>query len=208
MKVVSKHLFLQDYLTCYREMQKQAHRSADSPDQIWSLEHNAVVTVGKSAGFSNILSSNMLPVIETDRGGQVTYHGPGQLVIYTIINYRRSSLSPRKFVEILEEGVLQFLFDKGIDGQRRRGAPGVYINEKKIASIGLRFGKNFSYHGLSLNLDMDLSHFDNIYTCGYKELEVTQLASLGIRESLFDCAEELRSILIKLIYNGRAVVKI
>ena len=202
MKVISKHLFIQDYLTCYGKMQNQAKQAPSSPDQIWSLEHNPVITIGKSADFSNILSSNTLPVIETDRGGKATYHGPGQLIVYTIINYRRLSLSPTKLVRVLEFGIIEFLASKGLNGVRQKGAPGVYIEGKKIASIGLRFGKNFSYHGLSLNLNMDLSPFDNIYTCGFRDLEVTQLAHFDVPFTLIDCANDLRSILAELLYNG------
>ncbi len=201
MEVISKHLFIQDYATCYIKMQNQARQAPNSPDQIWSLEHNPVVTIGKSSDFSNILSSNKFPVIETDRGGKATYHGPGQLIVYTIINYRRLNLFPSALVQILEQGIIKFLSTKGLVGSRQKGAPGVYIEEKKIASIGLRFGKNFSYHGLSLNLDMDLSPFDDIHTCGFKDLEVTQLANFSVDFKLIDCANELRSILLELIYN-------
>ena len=203
MNVVSKHLFVQNYLTCYKNMLKEVKKSPSSPDQIWSLEHDPVITLGKSADFSGILNSKGLPIVETDRGGKTTYHGPGQLVLYTIINYRRSKLSPRKLVTILEQSMIDLLALKGLTGSRKDGAPGIYIDDKKIGSIGLRFGKNFSYHGMALNVNMDLSPFDEIYTCGYKNLEVTQLANFNINVSLIECATELRSILINLIYNRR-----
>ena len=201
MKVVSKHLYIQDYIYCYENMLIEAKKSPSSPDQIWSLEHDPVITLGKSADPSSILNSKGLPIVKTDRGGDATYHGPGQLVVYTIINYRRSKLSPRMLVTRLEQSMIEFLALKGLTGSRKDGAPGIYIDGKKIGSIGLRFGKNFSYHGMALNVNMELAPFNQIHTCGYKDLEVTQLANFNLNVGILECATELRSILINLIYN-------
>ena len=202
MKVISKHLYIQEYAACYKNMLIEAKKSPSCPDQIWSLEHEPVITIGKSADSSSILNSKGLPIMETDRGGKVTYHGPGQLVVYTIINYRSLKISPRMLVTKLEQSMIEFLASKGLTGSRRAGAPGVYIDNKKIGSIGLRFGKNFSYHGMAFNLNMDLSPFNQIHTCGYRDLEVTQLANFNSNVGMMECATELRSILINLIYNS------
>ena len=119
MNVVSQPLYAQTYITCYKNMLNEAKKSPSSPDQIWSLEHDPVITLGKSADFSGILNSKGLPIVETDRGGKTTYHGPGQLVLYTIINYRRSRLSPRRIVTILEQSMIEFLSLKGLTGSRK-----------------------------------------------------------------------------------------
>ena len=174
-QTIKKSIFIKIYESSFKTslcselhnlLQKHAERGKkkpSSPDQIWSLEHDPVITLGKSADFSGILNPKGLPIVETDRGGKTTYHGPGQLVLYTIINYRRSKLSPRKLVTILEQSMIELLALKGLTGSRKDGAPGIYIDDKKIGSIGLRFGKNFSYHGMALNVNMDLSFRSDIY---------------------------------------------
>lgn len=155
-------------------------RNANTADELWIIEHNPVYTLGLNGKREHLLNTGGIPVINTDRGGQVTYHGPGQLVIYTLLDINRLNINIRRLVTILEHAMIDTLAQHGIIAVSRADAPGVYVNGKKIGSIGLRIKKNCSYHGLSLNNDMDLRPFDHINTCGYPGLEVTQLSSLGI----------------------------
>ena len=182
--VVIRDLGLQDYETIWQDMQRfTEERNADTVDELWIVEHFAVYTLGLSGKREHVLDTGKIPVINSDRGGQVTYHGPGQLVIYTLLDIKRQNLGVRQLVTILEQAMISTLAGLGVMGVSRPDAPGVYVNDKKIGSIGLRIKKNCSYHGLSLNNDMDLRPFDNINTCGYADLKVTQLSDLGITVS-------------------------
>lgn len=150
-------------------------RSSEQADEIWLAEHHPVYTLGYAASDVNIISNKDIPVIRTDRGGQVTYHGPGQLMIYFLLNLKRLKWGPKKLICELEDLLIKLLKKNGIKGERVLGAPGIYVDGKKIASIGLKIKKGFCYHGISLNVDLDLMPFDNIVTCGIDSLEVTQM---------------------------------
>jgi lipoyl(octanoyl) transferase len=179
--VVIRDLGLQDYETVWQDMQRfTEERNTDTVDELWIVEHFAVYTLGLNGKREHVLDTGNIPVINTDRGGQVTYHGPGQLVIYTLLDIKRQNLGVRQLVTILEQAMISTLAGHGLLAVSRADAPGVYVNDKKIGSIGLRIKKNCSYHGLSLNNDMDLRPFDHINPCGYSDLKVTQLSDLGV----------------------------
>lgn len=154
-------------------------RSPDTSDELWLLEHNPVFTLGLAAQHSHVLAPGEIPVVQVDRGGQVTYHGPGQLVAYTLIDLKRARLTIRDLVSALENAVIDTVAAYGIEACNRRDAPGVYVNEAKLASVGLRIRHGCSYHGLALNVDMDLAPFARINPCGFEGMQMTQLASLG-----------------------------
>jgi lipoyl(octanoyl) transferase len=178
---VIRNLGLQEYESIWHNMQQfTQNRSHETPDEIWVVEHFPVYTLGLNGKHEHLLNTGNIPVINSDRGGQVTYHGPGQLVIYTLLDIKRLNLGVRQLVTILEQAMISALAQQGITAVSRAEAPGVYVNDKKIGSIGLRIKKNCSYHGLSLNNDMDLRPFDHINTCGYSGLKVTQLSDLGV----------------------------
>jgi len=178
---VIRNLGLQNYESIWRDMQQfTQNRSPETMDEIWVVEHFPVYTLGLNGKREHLLNTGNIPVINSDRGGQVTYHGPGQLVIYTLLDIKRLNLGIRQLVTILEEAMINTLAQQGITAVSRADAPGVYVNDKKIGSIGLRIKKNCSYHGLSLNNDMDLRPFDRINTCGYSGLKVTQISDLGV----------------------------
>jgi lipoyl(octanoyl) transferase len=154
-------------------------RDANTPDEIWLLEHSPVFTLGLNADPSHVLAAGDIPVVKIDRGGQVTYHGPGQLVVYPLIDIRRMGLGVRDLVTALERAVIEFCASLGIDAATKQGAPGVYVNGSKVGSVGIRIRRGASYHGLALNVDMDLEPFQRINPCGYAGLQMTQLVSLG-----------------------------
>ena len=150
-------------------------RDADSADEIWLLEHPCVFTQGQAGKAEHVLAAGDIPIVQVDRGGQVTYHGPGQLVAYILIDVRRSGQGVRDLVNAMENSLIELLSDYAIDAQARPGAPGVYVADKKIASLGLRIRRGCSFHGLALNVDMDLQPFQRINPCGYAGLQMTQL---------------------------------
>jgi lipoyl(octanoyl) transferase len=166
-------------------------RTPDTPDEFWMLEHPPVFTLGQAGRSEHLLAPGDIPVVHIDRGGQVTYHGPGQLVVYTLLDLRRRRLGVRALVEALEQGIIGMLADYGVAAQSRRDAPGVYVDGRKIAALGLRVRRGCSYHGLALNVDMDLEPFQRINPCGYSGMEVTQLADFGIRLSWQEAAQAL-----------------
>ena len=169
-----------DYEPTWRAMQRHTdERGPDTPDEIWLLEHPPVFTLGLAADPSHVLAPGDIPVVQIDRGGQVTYHGPGQLVAYPLVDVRRLSLSVRGLVTALERAVIDYVAQFGITAIGRRDAPGVYVEGRKLAAIGLRIRRHASYHGLALNVDMDLEPFSRINPCGMAGLEVTQLKDLG-----------------------------
>ena len=153
-------------------------RTADDPDQLWLLQHPRVFTQGQAGKAEHLLAPGDIPVIQVDRGGQVTYHGPGQWVVYLMIDLRRRGWGVRKLVDTIERSIVLLLAEYGIDAAPRPEAPGVYVGGAKIASLGLRVRRGCSYHGLALNVDMDLEPFDRINPCGYRGLEVTSMARL------------------------------
>ena len=151
------------------------NKSKFSPDEIWFVQHPPVYTLGYAGSEINIITQENIPVVRSDRGGQVTYHGPGQLVVYFLINIKRLGWGPKKLIFYLEEVFISLLSHYDINAERKEGAPGIYVGDQKIASIGLNIKRGFSYHGVSLNVDMNLSPFNGINTCGFKFLEVTQI---------------------------------
>ncbi len=205
-KAIINDLGLVDYQNCYEAMQSfTLSRDEETEDEIWLLEHAAVYTQGLNGQAKHLLNTNTIPVIETDRGGQVTYHGPGQLVVYFLFDLKRKSIGVKAFVHALEESVITLLKDYGIAAARRTGAPGVYVDNKKIAALGIRVKRGCSYHGLALNIDMDLSPFQGINPCGYAGLEVTQLSDFGIKENRKAVIKKLLPLLaqhLKFTYAG------
>ena len=159
------------------DLMKSHIQEKDFKDEIWFLEHNSVFTLGTAANKKHILSTGEIPVFHSDRGGEVTYHGPGQLVIYFLINVKKHNIGPKEFVSKLQNFVKELLEEYSIKSNFIAGAPGVYINEEKIASIGLRFSRGKSYHGVSINVDMNLKPFYQINPCGYENLSVTQISN-------------------------------
>jgi lipoyl(octanoyl) transferase len=155
-----------------------ATRAADTPDELWLLEHSPVFTIGLAGEAKHLLAPGDIPVVNVDRGGQVTYHGPGQLVAYPLIDLRRRGLSVHALVQALEDAVIALAAARGVHAVGRRDAPGVYVDGRKLASLGLRIRRGSSYHGLALNVDMDLEPFQRINPCGMPGLEVTQLRAL------------------------------
>ena len=155
-------------------------RDEHTGDELWLLEHPPVYTLGRNGKDEHLLDPGDIPVIRTDRGGQVTYHGPGQLIAYCLLDIRRRRLGVQSLVRILEQAVIDLLAAYNVSGTRRDRAPGVYVDGRKIAALGLRVRRGCSFHGLALNVDMDLSPFARINPCGYEGLEVTQLRDLGI----------------------------
>lgn len=150
-------------------------READTPDELWLLEHPPVFTLGQAGRPEHLLAPGAIPVIQTDRGGQVTYHGPGQLVAYLLLDLRRAGIGVKRLVERLEQAIIDLLAEHGVQAERRANAPGVYVAGAKIASLGLRVRNGCCYHGLALNVDMDLEPFGRINPCGYAGLTVTRL---------------------------------
>lgn len=178
---VIRNLGLQDYETTWQHMQRFTQdRNEETADELWIVEHLPVYTLGLNGKREHLLNPGTIPVINSDRGGQVTFHAPGQLIVYTLLDMKRLNLGVRRLVTILEQAMIDTLALYNIAATARADAPGVYVSEKKIGSIGIRIKKNCSYHGLSLNNHMDLHPFDHINTCGYSGLEVTQLADQGV----------------------------
>ncbi len=175
--VIIRSLGLQEYETCWRAMQQfTEQRDENTIDEIWLLEHHPVFTQGQNGKAEHLLNPGLIPIVQVDRGGQVTYHGPGQLVAYMLIDLRRKKMNVRDIVTALENSIIHLLADYGVLAVAKREAPGVYVGKKKICSVGLRIRKGCSYHGLAFNVCMDLSPFSRINPCGFKQLEMTQLA--------------------------------
>jgi len=188
-----RRLGLRNYEQVWRDMQAfTAARDADTPDELWLVEHPPVYTQGLAGKPEHLPRvGNGIPVIKTDRGGQITFHGPGQVVIYTLIDLRRRGLGVRLLVRKLERAVIELLAAYDVDAEGREDAPGVYVGGAKIAALGLRVRNGCCYHGLSLNVDMDLTPFQAINPCGYPGLAVTQTRALGIADQPDAIAEEL-----------------
>ena len=175
-QVVIKDLGIKQYQETFSAMKDFVAKGED--ESIWMLEHYPVYTLGTAADQKHILKRTDIDILQADRGGEVTYHGPGQLVIYFLLNIKKRNLGPKKFVKQLENLVQKTLIDFQIQSNTIEGSPGVYVDSKKIASIGLRFSKGYSYHGISINVDMDLDPFKNINPCGYEGLQVTQIKDI------------------------------
>lgn len=189
---------LQDYTQCWQAMKAFTdNRQDDTPDEFWILEHTPVFTQGQNGKPEHVLNPGTIPIVQTDRGGQVTYHGPGQVVIYTLIDIKRKKLNIRELVTCLEQSVIQLLNHYGIPAKARCDAPGVYINDQKICSVGLRIRRGCSYHGLAFNVAMDLEPFKRINPCGYQALEMTQLSQHTATQGAIQVGLELIEYLIK-----------
>jgi lipoyl(octanoyl) transferase len=185
------------YEPTWRAMQRFTDaRGEATVDEIWLLEHEPVFTLGMNADPGHVLAAGDIPVVRIDRGGQVTYHGPGQLVVYPLIDVRRRDLGVRSFVGALEGAVLDYAAGFGIQAACRPGAPGVYVGERKLASVGVRIRRNGSYHGLALNVAMGLEPFRRINPCGYAGLEMTDLARLGGPGDVATVAQGLAPLLL------------
>ena len=187
---------LQDYTATWAAMRAFTDaREADTPDELWLLEHPPVFTLGQAGRPEHLLAPGTIPVVQTDRGGQITYHGPGQLVAYLLLDLRRAGIGIKRLVERLEQSVIDLLAEHGVAAERRADAPGVYVAGAKIASLGLRVRNGCSYHGLALNVDMDLEPFGRINPCGYAGLAVTQLVDHAPGMTLTETAQALAEIL-------------
>ena len=176
MSIVVHHLGKVSYNETWQKMQDFTNeRNHETVDELWFLQHPPVYTMGKNAKVEHLLAPGNIPVVNADRGGQVTYHGPGQLVVYTLLDLKRLKIGVRELVTLIEKTLVELLDGYGIDANARSEAPGVYVNNAKIAALGLRIRKGCSFHGLALNVDMDLEPFSRINPCGYEGLEITQL---------------------------------
>src|SRR5580704_11565316 len=193
-----RHLGLAPYEPTWRAMQKFTdERQDETADEIWFLEHPPVFTLGLNAGREHLLAPGDIPVVQIDRGGQVTYHGPGQLMIYPLLNLRRLKLGVRDLVVALENAVIDYAVELGITASGSRSAPGVYVGGAKLASIGLRIRRGACYHGMALNVSLDPRPFECINVCGFKDLRVTRLADLGVGADVESVAQELTPHLLR-----------
>ena len=179
------------------ELMKSHIKKDDFNNEIWLLEHPPIFTLGTAADKNHILNAKDIPIVQSDRGGEVTYHGPGQIVIYYLLDVKKLDFGPKKLVSTLQNFIKDLLEEISIDCNFVEGAPGVYVDKKKIASVGLRISKGRSYHGVSLNFDMDLSPFNQINPCGYEGLEVTQIRDLNQSISKL----QLEKLVINLLKN-------
>ena len=198
MKIVD--LGLQDYEATWLAMKSfNEQRTSVTDDELWVVEHQPVYTLGLNGKSEHLLNTGEIPVVKCDRGGQVTYHGPGQLVIYTLFDVERLKLNTRSLVTLLEQAMINTIAQMGIEAVARVDAPGVYVEGQKIGSIGLRIKKQGCYHGLSLNNAMDLRPFNNINPCGYSDLKVTQLSDLGVIISYKSLSDSLTHAITSLL---------
>ncbi|MDD1827369.1 lipoyl(octanoyl) transferase LipB [Photobacterium sp. ZSDE20] len=199
-KLIVKKLGRQDYEPVWKAMHKFTdERTEEDVDQVWLVEHNPVFTQGQAGKAEHVLNAGDIPVIQSDRGGQVTYHGPGQLVAYFLINIRRKKFGVRDLVTHIENLVINTLKAYNIDSAARPDAPGVYVDGKKICSLGLRIRRGCSFHGLALNVDMDLSPFLRINPCGYQGMEMAQVSQLGGPSELESVEQQLIQELVELL---------
>jgi lipoyl(octanoyl) transferase len=206
MNVVLRTLGCIEYERAWRAMEDFTRsRSGSSDDELWAVEHPAVYTQGRAGKSEHVLAARDIPVVKSDRGGQVTYHGPGQLVMYVLLNVKRLGIGPRELVRRLEQSVIDYLGELGIVSERRPGAPGVYVGAAKIAFLGLRIRNGFSYHGMALNVAMDLEPFSRINPCGYAGLPVTQLSDLGGPTAVAEVIGDIVPIVTRTLYGGVAV---
>ena len=179
MKLLVRHLGLQEYEPTWQAMQQFTDaRDKNTEDEIWLLQHPRIFTLGKAGKQEHLLNTGDIPVVKVDRGGQVTYHAPGQLIAYIMLDLNRLNMGVRELVTRLENAIINVLSEYGISAESRRDAPGVYVEGRKIAALGLRVRRGFCFHGLALNVDMDLEPFDRINPCGYEGLEITQISDL------------------------------
>ena len=192
-----KRLGIAEYETTWHAMQTfSAQRTAETDDEIWLLQHPPVYTQGLAGKPEHLLIRPSIPVVKTDRGGQITYHGPGQIVAYVLVDLKRKGIGVKELVKRIEQSIIDALANYEIRSERKLGAPGVYVSGAKIAALGLRVKKGCSYHGLALNVAMDLMPYQAINPCGYAGMAVTDMASLGVRASMDDVMNTLSKHLI------------
>ena len=190
--LIVRQLGRQDYEPLWRRMQAFTdERDETTTDELWFTEHPPVFTLGVNAAKEHILAPGNIPVVQIDRGGQVTYHGPGQLMVYPLIDLRRRGLGVRDLVTALEESVVDLLAEAGIEARAKKDAPGVYTGDVKVASVGLRIRRGCSFHGMAVNVDVDLEPFSRINPCGFANLELTDLKQLGAGDRLDAVSERL-----------------
>ena len=190
--MIVRRLGLAPYEPTWRAMQEfTATRDATTPDELWLVQHPPVYTLGQAGKPEHLIHATEIPLVKIDRGGQITYHGPGQVVGYLLLDLHRRQLKVREMVNLLEQAIIDCIADYGLDARRKDGAPGVYIDGDKIAALGLRVKNGCSYHGLSLNVDMDLTPFTWINPCGYSGLKTIQLKDFGVTEAPDEVAERL-----------------
>lgn len=195
-----RQLGLSDYESVWQQMQDFTQsRDENTTDEIWVVEHPPVFTLGRNGKPEHILQKSNIPIVKVDRGGQVTYHGPGQLVIYLLLDLHRRKLGIRKLVSLIEDCIVELLAQYDLKANSDPKAPGVYVDGKKIAALGLRVSKGRTTHGLSLNVDMDLAPFSYINPCGYKGLEVIQTSNMGISDDMNTLADKLQLMLLDQI---------
>ncbi len=206
--VIVRYLGEKDYLSIFNKMQAfNQHRESSTLDEIWILQHPAVFTLGLNGKREHVLDAGDIPLIETDRGGQVTYHGLGQLIVYILFDVRRNKRGVRELVSGLEQSVIDLLALDNIKAEAKKTAPGVYVNGEKIAALGLRVKQGGYYHGLSLNVDMDLSAFDRINPCGYADLKVTSMKKLGLHYDTEQVAKRLLPVLCQQFEIEKTIEK-
>ena len=201
-KLIVRQLNRQDYEPVWQAMQHYTDtRDDNAADEIWLVEHNPVFTQGQAGKEEHLLMTGDIPVVKVDRGGQVTYHGPGQQVLYVLFNLRRLKIGVRELVTWLEETVIDTLKDFGINAYAKADAPGVYVDDKKIASLGLRVRRGCSFHGLALNIDMDMEPFLRINPCGYAGMEMLQTKQINGPKTLAEASDGLVKHLVKRLGN-------
>ena len=201
-RVRIKRLGMVDYLATWQAMKDFTNeRTAITQDEFWLLQHLPIYTQGLAGKPEHLLQSNGIGVIKTDRGGQITYHGPGQSIAYLLLDMRRLKLGVRELVTRMENAVVDLLKDYDIQAESRSAAPGVYVENAKIAALGLKIKRGYCYHGIALNVDMDLAPFSNINPCGYANLQVTQTKNLGITDSIETISNKLIAHLTEQIYR-------
>ncbi len=202
MSIVVHHLGEVPYSETWQKMQDFTNsRDQNTADELWFLQHPPVYTMGKNAKPEHLLAPDNIPIINADRGGQVTYHGPGQLVVYTLLDLKRLKIGVRELVTLIEKTLVELLNGYDIDASAKPEAPGVYVNNAKIAALGLRIRKGCSFHGLALNVDMDLEPFSRINPCGYEGLEVTQLKNFIEDIEMDEVADNLQQRLMNNILS-------
>lgn len=207
-QLIFRQLGLQSYQTIWQAMQQfTEQRTSDTPDEIWLLEHESVFTQGQAGKAEHILFPGDIPVVQVDRGGQVTYHGPGQLVAYVLLDIKRRNMGVRQLVTLLEQTLIALLARYKIDAIARPDAPGVYVNEAKIASLGLRVRKGCTFHGLALNVDMDMAPFGRINPCGYAGMQMTQTSALNGPQSVAEAANILKELFEQNLAITESILK-
>jgi lipoyl(octanoyl) transferase len=201
--VLVRSFGLVDYQAAWNAMKQfTARRTAEAPDQIWLLQHPPVYTQGQAGKPEHLLDAHDIPVVKIDRGGQITYHGPGQIIAYLLLDLRRRQLNVRQLVRLMEQAVIDLLAAHGVTAAGRENAPGVYVGDAKIASLGLKIRNGCCYHGLSFNVDMDLTPFADINPCGFAGLRVTQARDVGIGAPMPELEQQLAHGLLALLQQG------